>query len=591
MNLKNFFSELKRRNVFKAVLAYLAVAWLLIQIASTLFPAFDAPESSLKTLIYLLGIGLIFWTAFAWIYDLTPEGIKKTQDVDSNEEQYTKTGQRLNRIIIASLLVVIGLLLVNQFFLDDAVPEETAKARTSRTYANSIAILPFTDLSPNADQAYLTDGISEGILDLLTKIPALKVISSNSSFQFRNTEKDIPTIAGELDVNYVLNGTLRMSDSMIRVTTKLIDGRDGTQLWDRSYNKKLDDVFQIQDEIATNAARELELAFSDNQLNAPKTEIEAYRLYLEADHLYHEFTSESMVQADANVRNALRRDSTYAPAWLLLGKITDRRYRNFADIPFEEGQRISLEAVEKAISLDPDYAEAYSLYAVFLSHRNDPVKAREMLAKADALTTTDADVFRNGSSMNFYLGNLEEAIRIQYDALSIDPLDARQYFALGINHYFNREFDEALRYLDRYSYLKPDASMHRVIRSTIYTIQGRDEEAVEEAGKEPAEWGKIFGLCNAYWGAGDRVKSDSILKVMIDKYGNGNGQIIAATYANRKDPDQAFYWLEEQLEVNRASLQEVINWAYFDNIMDDPRWGPFLDKLELPEGHWILSTK
>ena len=591
MKLKELFAQLKRRNVFKAVIAYLAIAWLLVQIASIVFPVFEAPEYAMKALLYFLGIGLIFWTGFSWLYDLTPEGFRKTKDITDNEAHLKVTGQRLNKIIIASLLFVIALLIVNQVIIEKEKRTENNQEFAIRQYQNSIAVLPFKDLSPQQDQTYFSEGMSEGILNLLTKIPDLKVISSSSSFQFRNGQKEIPVIAKELDVNFIIDGSVRIADSLIRITTKLIDGKDGTQIWDRSIDKNFDDVFQIQDEIATSVARQLELAFSDRKLHAATMEFEAYRLYLEADYLYSQFTPDDMILADATVRNAINRDSTYAPAWLLLSKIVDSRYRNYAQIEFDIGQKMAVESVQKAIAIEPEYAEAYAVLADYQAHQNDAKGAREMLEKALGLSSNNAEIYLQGSSMNFYLGDLDQAIRMGHKAVEIDPLNPRHFYILAFFHFLKRDYDNSLKYFEKYIYLNPGSSFHHGLTSLIYNVQGKHEEALAEAEQEPSEWGRLFGLTNAYWSLGEREKSDSLLTIMIDDFGDENGQIVAASYAWRKDNDRAFYWLEKQLTINRAALQEGINLVHFDNIMDDPRWGPFLEKMELPEGHWLLNSK
>lgn len=571
-------------------MAYLAVAWLLIQIASIILPAFNAPDILLKILIYVLIVGLPIWIAFSWLYDLTPEGFKKTEEALDNEAQLKMTGQRLNKVIIASLLVVIAVLVVNQIYMQASL-EPSSDLSSPRQYANAIAVLPFKDLSPEEDQQFFADGISHGILNLLTRIDNLKVISNNSSFTFRGSEKTFPEMAKELGVNFLLDGTLQLSDSTMRITTKLIDGSDGSQIWDRQFDREIADAFQIQDEIAYEVARQLKLTFADENWYSEKTNFEAYRLFLEAEQHYNALTPEGMEKAQALVRRSIASDSTYARSWVLLAQILDRSHRNFALMETEEGERLVRKALNKAISLDPQNGHAYSELAFYESYNNNAGAAYTLLQKAESLESSNAEISRMSGAISLFLGDPEKSVEKDLEAFALDPLNPRYYRSLGFNYLILKDYDAVLENLDKFLYYNPGANIVHGIKSMAFSMQNKHTEALRAAEQEQADWAKTMGLSAAHFGLGNQVESDSLLRYMVEKYGNnGNGQIVAASYAFRGDADNTFYWLEKQLLENRRTLQEVINWPQFSKVYDDPRWDEFLKKMRLPEEHWLLKN-
>ncbi|NND51355.1 MAG: hypothetical protein HKN54_03055 [Flavobacteriaceae bacterium] len=593
MNFNKIISELKRRNVFKAAIAYLAVSWVIIQIASIVLPTFSAPAYIQKALIYVLIIGFIFWIGFSWLYDLTPDGLKKTKKTGDNEEIVKITSQRLNKVIIGSLLVVIAILIVNQFYIQDVIENNStndSKEMVTRKYANSIAVMAFKDMSPNQDQEYFSDGISESIISLLTKIPELKVISSASSFNYKNKHVSIAQIADDLDVKYILDGNVKKSDSLLRITIKLIDTRDGSQIWDHIFNHNASEIFQIQDEIANSVAQHLELTLSTGKLNSASTDFESYRLFLESSYLYHIDTPESMIEADAILRKSIIKDSTYAPALILLGRIVDRRSRNFNQLPIEEGQKFVINTLEKAIKLDPNNAEAHAFLASKEALRRNFEKAQSLISKAQVLEPSNPTVIGLGAVVNFYLGNIQESIRLDHEVLAIDPLNSRNYFNIGLNYYFIHDYDNALEYLKKYDYLKPEAAIHHYITSVLLTLKGDHEAALIEAEKEPSEWANLCARSNAYYGMGEQKLSDSLLNVLINKYGIRSANSIAASHAWRNEKDEAFVWLNRALKENKVVLHESIYYPYFISLYDDPRWAEFLKNMNLPKGHFILST-
>ena len=284
MNLKKLISELKRRNVFKVAMAYAIAGWLIIQVATSVFPAFKFPAWTVQFVIILVVIGFPISLIIAWAFELTPEGVKKTGEVDKAESLAPSTGKKLNKLIIAVLSLAVIFLLIDRFFF---VPTGESTAKTDQTAAitdKSIAVLPFADFSPKGDQGWFADGLTEEILNDLVKTPDLKVASRTASFAYKGKNEDITDIAKNLGVAYILEGSVRKAGEEVRVTVQLIQASDGIHLWSQSYNGVEKDIFKIQEDIAIKIANALKTAMKPGALKkmvkAGTTSIEAYNEYL-----------------------------------------------------------------------------------------------------------------------------------------------------------------------------------------------------------------------------------------------------------------------------------------------------------------------
>ena len=322
MKLKPYIEELKRRNVVKAGVAYLIVAWLIAQIASIVLPTFEVPPWVMKTLLFVLIIGFPINLVISWIYDVTPDGIKKTKSL--NEKSMLKN-QRLNKVIVSALVLTVVIIATNLFF------------NKVITTDKSIAVLAFADMSPQKDQEYFSDGISEELLNLLAKIPELKVISRTSSFSYKGKNKTATEIAKELNVSYILEGSIRKAGNMVRVTAQLIRANDGFHEWSHTYDRAMDSIFKIQDDISAEVSKQLQLSILGKQFLSKPIDTEAYNLYLQAVHLIHQNTKESYIKAEEKIKAALAIDDTYADAWRRLAQIYDTGVYNFSVREPKEG--------------------------------------------------------------------------------------------------------------------------------------------------------------------------------------------------------------------------------------------------------------
>ena len=319
MNLKKFFAELKRRNVYKVAIAYAVVAWLLLQIATQVFPFIEIPNWAIRLVIMLIVIGFPIALVIAWAFELTPEGIKRTEDVDLSPTLRRKTGRKLDFFIIAVLLLVIGILLFQRL-------HPSVSPAVSSALDKSIAVLPFDNLSRDPDNAYFSDGIQDEILTKLAGIGDLKVISRMSTAKYKSRPEDLKTAARELGVATVLEGSVQRAGDKVRVNVQLLDARVDTHLWAKSYDRDLKDVFAVESEVAQEIADTLQAKLSPRQSNAlataPTRDTEAYDLFLKGEYEEHQAESalnaELFDRAQTFYRQALARDPNFALAYARL---------------------------------------------------------------------------------------------------------------------------------------------------------------------------------------------------------------------------------------------------------------------------------
>jgi len=297
--------------MIKSALAYLVVAWLLVQVMAIIIPTFELPTTYLRNFIPILSVGFPLWIVFSWTYEITPEGLRKTKSVHPEDSIARKTSNRLNYIILIGLVVVVGFFVGNTIYSTETA--ETQEAVVESAPEKSIAVLAFTDMSPEKDQEYFSDGISEEILNLLTKISDLKVISRTSSFSYKGKNINIKQIGKELNVSHILEGSIRKSGNTFRITAQLIDVATEAHIWSETYDRKIEDIFKVQDEIATRVTQQLKLSLTDTALISSPADTDAYNLYLQARQEDLLSTAENTINAIQLAKESVAIDSTYAP--------------------------------------------------------------------------------------------------------------------------------------------------------------------------------------------------------------------------------------------------------------------------------------
>ncbi|MDX1570511.1 MAG: tetratricopeptide repeat protein [Xanthomonadales bacterium] len=436
--MSGFVEELKRRNVVRVGLAYLVFGWLVLQVADVVFPALDMPEWTISAVTVLLAIGFVPALIFSWVYELTPEGIKREADIDPSESITAHTAKRLDIAIVILLLGTIGLVAWDRF--NPSVPEKGSEsfssAASTATEATkndsdpfskselSIAVLPFADMSPAGDQGYFADGLAEELLNVLARVDDLKVAARTSSFKFRGENSDISQIGQALGVGHVLEGSVRKAGDQIRVTAQLIDVNGGFHLWSDSYDRTLDNVFAIQDEIASSIVDALKLELEIGSLPAGETtNVEAFDLYLRARELAREPNKDGLLRAIRYYEQALELDPDFAQAlggiaaaWLWL--------EDYGGIPGSEAFPKAEAAARRALEIDPKLAEALSAIGFVMDRANTgtPTETRVFFEQALEANPSYVEAYTLYGDVLLDLGEMDKALEIRRRAVEVDPL-------------------------------------------------------------------------------------------------------------------------------------------------------------------------
>ena len=433
----SLFEELKRRNVFRVGLAYAISAWILLQVVDLVLENIAAPEWVMQVFMLAVAIGFPIALLFAWAFEMTPEGIKLEKDVDRSASITPQTGQKMNRGIIIALGIAVVLLLVDKFkteTVEDLSPSVSVttqdvdtpfvEASTPEAVEKSIAVLPFVDMSPDGDQAYFADGISEEILNVLVKTHSLKVAGRTSSFQFRGRSEDLRVIGEQLGVAHILEGSIRKSNNRVRITAQLVTANDGFHLWSETYDRELTDIFAIQDEIARSItdALAIELNLSDSGqtlVSASTTNMDAYDRYLEARGLIAQ--RQDFPRALRILDEATQLDPQFAEGWAANAQAyTLAIYYINIDRGEASGQAESMAL--KALEINPNLSTAHSALADVYRDRFEWQKAQESYLRALALNPDDIEANAQFAQMLWRASYFEEALKYSARSTELDPL-------------------------------------------------------------------------------------------------------------------------------------------------------------------------
>ncbi|HSM05580.1 MAG TPA: tetratricopeptide repeat protein [Longimicrobiales bacterium] len=444
----SLLSELKRRNVFRVAVAYAVVAWVVIQVVDILAPRMALPEWVPGFVILMLVIGFPIALVFAWAYEITPEGLKKTKEVDTTVSVTANTGRKIDRMIIAALALAVTVLLVDRF-AGRAVVAEPPGPQPAMLGA-SIAVLPFVNLSSDPEQEFFSDGISEELLNLLAQIPDLRVAARTSSFQFKGENQDVTEIGRQLNVAHVLEGSVRRSGGDVRITAQLIDADNGYHLWSDTYTRELEDIFRLQDEISgaiVGALREelgLDLR-SGMARDVSTSNEEAYEAFLRGRHLVVQRTRPTIEAAIEEFRTAVTLDPEYALAHAELAlAINFLDYQQYGDLSRPEILERGGPHVERALELDPGLAEAHAAQGHYQIAAQQPTRALTSLDRAVEINPNYAAAHNWRANILFdELGRYREALEEYEVALTLDPLSVPAQANVLRSLYTRRQVAEA----------------------------------------------------------------------------------------------------------------------------------------------------
>ncbi len=489
----SLIAELKRRKVVRVAVVYAATAFAVMQAADIMLPRMGVPEWGMNLVVSLIVLGFPIALVLGWALELTPDGLKRTEAIPSETADPNMPALLGKRTVFASaLLVVLGLGIGAGWFLRpvsdpgaasaEALAEESA-AQLARE--RSIAVLPFADMSPNSDQEYFSDGLSEEILNLLAQIRDLKVIGRTSSFAFKGRNEDLRTIGSTLGVAYLLEGSVRKAGDDLRITAQLIQADDGSHLWSQSYDRRLENVFAIQTEIAGSIAEALRVSLAGPEQAAPVAQaassLPAYDLFLQARRLIQGRTRNGLGAARKLLDEALALDPDYAPAQAAAAQVllllNNEVWRGYGDIPTDEAVALAQPLLDRALALDPDLAEAHAVQGLLFLMQRDPARAEPALARALALNPGQSDVLHWQAQLLGGAGRLREQLAAQRRLAELDPLHVANLGSMSWALLDRGELAEAQATAVRMQRAFPDNPQGFTREATVLYASGRLAEA------------------------------------------------------------------------------------------------------------------
>jgi TolB-like protein len=581
MNPKAFFGELKRRNVYKVAVAYAVVAWLLMQVASQIFPFFEIPNWVVRLVVLLLIIGFPVALIIAWAFETTPEGIKRTEVADAAGQR--SRGSAWIYIVLIGAALSVGLFFVGRYTAGHATPGQSESATAISD--KSIAVLPLINESGDPKDEYFSDGLSEELIAALAQISGLKVIGRSSSFRFKDRNEEPKSIGEKLGVSTLLEGTVRKQGDRVRIVAELVNAADGVQLWTRTFDRELKDIFAVQEEIARAVAESLKVTLLGSQdrpaQRGARSNVEAHNAYLQGHFHFQRRNLEDYRKAVGHFDQAIQLDPDYALAYAersealtFIGDLTGQHEQAWSNARSD---------AEKAVAIAPDLAEAHAALGFvrfivdwkFTEGLNELKRAKELSPS----NPTANDVL---ARLIVYLGRIAEAERQGRQAVELDPLSVITQNNLARILFYAGKLDEADAIARKSAELQPAAAATHRWQTVIAAQRGDGETALREAQLEPDEGYRRFELALAQYVRGDHAAADAALADLIANGRDNLAYQIAEVYAVRGEKDKAFEWLQISFANHDAGTLTLLVDPLLRGLRDDPRYHKLLEKLGLP---------
>jgi serine/threonine-protein kinase len=583
MKLRNFFAELKRRHVYRVAIAYGVVAWLLIQIATQVFPFFEIPNWVVRLAVMVTILGFPIALIIAWAFEMTPKGLKRADDVAPNEYAPRWSRRRFVALIISVAILAAGVPLVH---LSRSKPAFLSRiSAASALSEKSIAVLPLLNETGGPDEEYFSDGLSEELIAALAQVKGLKVIGRNSSFRFKDQKEDSKVIGETLGVGTLLEGTVRKQGDRVRIVAELVNAADGSELWSRTFDRELKDIFAVQAEIAQAVAISLELTFAnaeDNHgINGPTNSVEAHNAYLQGHFYFQRRSLEDYVKAVGFFDQAIQLDPEYAlayaersEAWSWIGDLKSEQQK-------EAWSKAARDA-ERAVAIEPQLAEAHAALGwvrFFIQWRIADGLAE--LRRAQQLAPWNPTANDLLARVMVYLGQFDEAEKLAQQAIERDPLAYQARASLARLLFVQGKLDEADASAQKAAELQPTAAGNRRWQVFVAMQRGDAEAALREAELEPNERYRRFEVALAQYARRNQPAADTALAELIARDRNVMAYQIAEVYAWRGEKNKAFEWLQISLNNHDSGLLSLLIDPLMRGLQNDARYGSVLAKVGL----------
>ena len=581
-----FFSELKRRNVWRVAALYVIVSWLVLQVIDVLASVLDLPDWAGKLVFVLLLIGFPVALVISWIFELTPEGVK----IDRGETpEATSSGGQRKRLD----LVIVGALAIALVYF--AWQHDWSGGANSESEIRSLAVLPLDNLMNDPEQAFFVAGMHEALITELSKIKALRVISRTSAMSFQNSGKSVPEIASELNVDAVIEGSVLRAGETVRVTVQLIEARTDRHLWADNFDRKLSDILALYTEVTQEIANQVHVSLSPSHAAAidssRSVDPEIYEMYLKGRYFCDSWSPEEMRQGIELLQKAVSLDPGNANAQAQLAICL--QYSAFFN--YQKALQVadrSRAAAMTAIQLDENLAEAHvALAGIQYYIEFDPKSARRSLEKALELDPSNVRALLHASWLYGESGRVEEALEFNRRALSLDPLSTTVNHAMGQVYYLNRNFSGAIEMTSEALELdRSDPSLHHYLALAL-EARGEISAAIEEHKRavELSRGASLYraGLGHSYGIDGQSEKAEDILAELEDDPTAAHYD-LAIVNLGLGNLDTAMDLLLESYAAHDSQLIYINRGPYFDPLRNDPRFIQLIERIDWPEADQAL---
>jgi adenylate cyclase len=587
----NFFAELKRRNVYKVAVAYAIVGWLVIQVTATIVPALHLPDGLTTTVVVLTLVGFPVALIIAWAFEMTPQGMKRTEDISPDVAATLPTWSRRKfaTFFVTIALIAGGLLayqlLTRPYYSQRIVPFISSEVVTP---AKSIAVLPFVNMSADKNDEYLSDGMTEELINVLAKVPGLRVPGRTSCFAFKgkNEEDIFHKVGDQLHVGTVLEGSVRKAGDKLRVTAQLINVSDGYHLWSKDYDGDVKDILNFQSNVAEQVVQALQVQLGTEAARAllkkPTENAEAYRLYLLGRYHFAKFTRVGWTNAIQYFEQALQIDPAYALAYC--GLADTYGWAGGQTLPGREAWAREMEFARKAIALDPNLAEAHLSLGVALFSMLHPRGSVKELDRAVELNPNLALAYDQYGWTFAEMGRHDESIAAEKKALELDPLNSLFNTDLAFFLYWARHYDDAIAQIRKTLELDPNTALCHHSLGWCMVWKGNLTEAKAEFQKaatlDDLPWYKA-SIGYAYAASGDRAKAEQVLRDLdeLAKKQYVSPALRASVYLGLGEKAKALDWIEKAYEDRDPMLWWNTDQLY-DSVRNEPRFQAMIKKVD-----------
>ena len=589
------WGEIRRRNVHRVAITYVAAAWLLIQVTETLFPVFGLSDVALRAVVIVLAVGFVPAVILSWVFEWTPEGLQRESEVTVPVP--AASTRRFDAAIIAMLVLAVAYFAVDKFVFDPARDEEEIEAASTEAvedalagqllerYADrSVLVLPFLNISPDPEQEYFADGIAEELLNLLAKIEELRVISRSTSWTFKGKDIDIAEIREKLDVSHILEGSVRKAGNEIRITAQLIDAQTNSHLWSETYDRTMDDIFAIQDEISAMVVDQLKLELLAGPPSADEIDPVAYDLYLRGKHLTHTVqTAESYNEATEVLSRAVELAPNYVPAiWELARAISNVRFGDQPAEADEKDQRIRA-LVDRMVELAPGSSYANGWLGYFAEEEGD-LQAAALYRERAVAGAVDSNLYLQqalAARLLAKLGRFDEAAALARYVIDRDPACATCVNSLANilrQAGLHRKAAETLEELRDWRELTPYMHWNLGVAWLVAGEPGKSLEYFERTWPHMREIGRTLALHDL-----GRIDEFEAAFAKLRKDPDSHPEIIARIYAWTGQNDLAFEYIERTVDVEGSGIVQSLNTDLYEPIKSDPRWQNLLHRCDVAE--------